>query len=447
MVLKIQVVPGDIEKMRNRVQHHVGADDAQGFLTVLNNVFDRAKEAHASNGKAYAALDLVTKDEAETLAKLHPRKFVTEHDPDMGEAAQIASMERVQEFVKAASRGCVFLDRQDRALHAYKMEFEPGPGHVLLDATADLTGMTALMAGMEHVDVPAVDFSNLDVVHVRHPKRFKYVTEIVKKAAYARPYAQWIKDTVIANTKPGERALVIAHMAMFDHEYLDRAEDPEHPADWEGRLVSTLHWGVGIGTNKYADIPNVFLFSEFFVKRALVVSDAHAWSGNAVTDDALDNAVGRSMRGDYLTVYDGHLLRWTKQLACRGSVRDIQADGTCGKMRLFTTMDIGRLLRNHSRMFPGATMPTTIKTDGDRGSDKKVERFLELLATSSAGTALASDEVERNTGLAADDLKATIKKSPQLQAAVTSYGWRFTTGKQLGLNTRKRAYLVRDATR
>jgi hypothetical protein len=32
-------------------------------------------------------------------------------------------------------------------------------------------------------------------------------------------------------------------------------------------------------------------------------------------------------KGIFLTARDGHLLRWNKQLACRGNVRNIDAEG------------------------------------------------------------------------------------------------------------------------
>jgi hypothetical protein len=36
---------------------------------------------------------------------------------------------------------------------------------------------------------------------------------------------------VVTNTAPGERALVVAHKGLFDHEYLAAAPDPDHPAE------------------------------------------------------------------------------------------------------------------------------------------------------------------------------------------------------------------------
>ena len=50
-----------------------------------------------------------------------------------------------------------------------------------------------------------------------------------------------------------------------------------------GRKINTLHWGVGIGSNKYKDKGVVFTFSEFHKPRRDAIAHAYAWSGKPST--------------------------------------------------------------------------------------------------------------------------------------------------------------------
>ena len=53
-------------------------------------------------------------------------------------------------------------------------------------------------------------------------------------------------------------------------------------------------------------------------------------------------------------VRDGHLLRWTKQMALRGRSREFDEEGVCGAQKLVLTGDLTLLMGNLQRVFPGA---------------------------------------------------------------------------------------------
>ena len=347
-------------------------------------------------------------------------------------------------FLQAASRGWVFLCRQNPiSFVAYELEFTPGPGHVLLDATADITGMVALMPDMETLTVPQVDYSNLSIFHVEQPSDFKKsISDVIKRAKTARPYAEWIKQTVMDNTSPGEKVLIAAHMGLFDHQYLEKATDPDRPLDWEGREVCTVHWGQGIGSNKWKRSDAVFLFSEFYVPRYKLIADAHAWGRKRPTDDTLRDAVGRQPRGDILTASEGHLLRWTKQLACRGNVRNIDAQGRCGRMRLYTSMDFTRLTRHQEHLFPGTRPPKVITaTDNDRSPPKGIPGLCMLMATTE-GNILWAKDIEAKTGIPTKNLTSKFR-NPKVQDTADLYGWKLSSAKEVGIGGRSRC-LVRS---
>src|SRR5262249_439361 len=133
-------------------------------------------------------------------------------------------------FIRSAvSAGYAFASHQGKVIVAYDRAIHPGPGHVLLDATADITGLVILLDDndTESVDVPTVDFSNLEIVHVAQPNEFAFVGRVVEKERTAKPYADWIRETVLQHTQPGDDVLLVVHKGLLVHGYIERAEEPE----------------------------------------------------------------------------------------------------------------------------------------------------------------------------------------------------------------------------
>jgi hypothetical protein len=189
----------------------------------------------------------------------------------------------------------------------------------------------------------------------------------------------------------------------------------------------------------------VFLFGEFHIPRAQVVAAvlAHRRQPFAEAPD-LGHTRGRELGGQYLDVYQGHLLRWTKQLACRGSVRNLDGEGRCGPMRLYTSMDLPRLAGFRAGLFPGAPPPVLLQAEDEANPAKGPGAVLcRLLATEPEGTVLSSDEVEASTGIRSSNLRRTFGQR-EVRLVAEGYGWRLTTAKELGLPG-KRLFLARSS--
>jgi hypothetical protein len=185
----------------------------------------------------------------------------------------------------------------------------------------DIDGVSLLVNNRKHVRVPRVDFSNLTVTHIEPdiPKGCT-INEIVKQAKRAKPYAEWIMQTINQNSQPGEKVLAVVHKGLLDHEYLPSAHRQFGEAvDLAGRKVCFIHWGSGIGSNRWKDATAVFLFGEFHVpKRAMVGTDL-GLRGQRATSAALapfqsPNPKSKELNG----IREGHLCRWMKQIAMRG---------------------------------------------------------------------------------------------------------------------------------
>jgi hypothetical protein len=318
---------------------------------------------------------------------------------------------------------------------AYAVAFRSGPGHVLLDATADVSGFASMMSGVQTVEVPRIDYRHLQTFHIEQPKAFKWVTKVVETKETAEPYAEWIKETLRTDTKPGDEVLIVVHNGLLKHGYIPKAENPDEPWLFEGRRINVLHWGVGIGSNKYGHIDNVFLFSEHFIPKRTTFVDTNFYRRSKVTEGNLRAINAPNLTGDYKRVADGHLLKWLRQLAARGSIRNIDGDGVAAPMRLFMTGDFDRVVGAWPNLFPNAPAPKMIRgvpktTEEAKGALRGTDGVIRLLATSPE-TELLSDMIQSLTGVRTLDLSRTIK-NPRVQAAMVAYGWTYEAGKGRG---------------
>ena len=208
--------------------------------------------------------------------------------------------------------------------------------------------------------------------------------------------------------------------------------------DWEGRTVNLIHWGIGIGSNRYKVKTTVFLMSEFHVPRRKTIGDVQGWTDERPTKASMAQASEGYLKGDFLTAYEGHLLRWTKQLACRGNVRNIDAEGKCGSMKLYTSMDFTRLIKGIDKLFPGCKAPTPIVPVGSTGKVSKPDRLCKLLATTKEAV-LWSDVIAKRTGIVARNLSETIKNVPKVGQTMKVYGWTLVSAKDIGEPGKRKA--------
>lgn len=355
------------------------------------------------------------------------------------------------DFLQASAVGSVFYSRLDKGFHAYRLDLgEDYPGYVLLDATAKVSGLVSLNPTTRMIDVPPIDYSPLQIFTLRHPDEFSRIKELSQKRGGLKDYGEYVKAVVIANTATGDDVLVVVHSALLNHDSFPDARDPSKPHEWEGRRINTLNWGAGVGTNRFRDKTHVFLFHEFHPRRSQTISQRHGWGRYPLSAPELKLAEGKLMpggtsapQGAYGDIHEGHILSWTKQLASRGCIRKVDAQGRCSPMKLFTTMDQCRLLRSLHKLFPGAPLPKAAKvpeTYLGRGFGSKRERLLELLLKGEKQTYSAA-EVQSLTGIRSNALKRELR-CELVRPFVDAYGWKCTSAKSLG-EPGKSTYLVK----
>ncbi|WP_244396120.1 hypothetical protein [Afipia carboxidovorans] len=339
-------------------------------------------------------------------------------------------------FGRALAQGFAFLSRYDQngkgaRFIGYEMTMPLRPGTILLDATADIDGVSLIANNREPVPVPQVDFRNLSITHIDPPfSKNARISQIVKDATKAKAYAEWIWNTVIENTEVGERVLVVVHKAMLDLEFLPHLDlgFDEAPLITHGaRQVRLINWGSGIGSNRWKDADAVFLFGDFHLPKRAIIGTALGLKEQRADNEALAQFQSpKSQASELLMLGDGHLCRHQKQLAMRGNARNISWDGTCGVQRLYITGALKRLIRYKDVLFPGATVKV-------REPEKRLNRggrdALVALLYGSTNDVITTIDVKYLTGIDLRKNKNWYLESAEVVEAMRQQNWHFQPGK------------------
>jgi hypothetical protein len=421
-------IPGLIKTVRDRLaEQHTSASDVVPRLTLLHDHLERLWRS-AENKSAFDILPYDPALDIGWFVTPHTAKYLSSPDEQIKMAFG---------FARALASGFAFLGRYDAIGNGarfigYEMKVPPVPGMIILDATADIDGLSLIAKNRQVVPVPQVDFSNLAITHIDPtPLRvagkktpFK-LRDVLQKAALARPYAEWIMETVKHHTQPGEKVLLVAHKKLIDHEYLPANGDFDAPYDLGGRHVCFTHWGKGIGSNRWKDASAVFLFGEFHKPKRTTVASGLGWGEEPATlTTLLPYQAWNSRNGRVVTLRDGDLCRWMKQMAMRGNARNID-DGVCGVQRLYVTGEIDRLVCHAETMFPGAAL--ILDNPQERFQHGGTEALLALLLSEEEDF-ISTADVKKLTGIDLQKNRNREIPRPAIQAAMRRGRWDHIAG-------------------
>lgn len=423
------------------------------WLPVISNAAHRMASLMQSTGQTYRQTEVLSEEEGLVLEDDHGLNLWGITDEELsterrkGELAQVRS---IVAFLQAASRGNAFYSAKDFCFFAYHLHFQSTyPGFVLLDATSDILGHVPLHPHAHVLEVPAIDYANLELFHVPLPLGFRDTRQLAKMRTKGLEYGEFIQASILANTAVGDKVLVVVHKDILTQELLPSSDDPMKPMDWKGRQVNTQHWGAGVGSNRFKDKTHVFLFGDFILPRHATIANTHGWSQTPLDDKELAKAEGRRLRGTvyaplgrYRKPHQGYILRWTKQLAMRGTARQVDANGKCHPMKLFMTMDLELLLPQLSKLFPGAQPPqlATIPLGASEKPVKGRQGLIQLLLSTQQVCRLGADEVQQVTGIPTYKLASVVE---ELIDQIAPLGWRVVSAAELGLAGRMK-YLIHD---
>ncbi|UYO54619.1 DEAD/DEAH box helicase family protein [Rhodopseudomonas palustris] len=367
---------GLIKTVRDRLAEQYGSEAKQ--VTQLTDLHDHL-EAVWRNAKGKNAFDVLPRGEAVDLNWFRSSEAISHITSSDGQIGYVFG------FGRALAKGYAFLSRYDECGNGarfvgYETRMPLTPGTILLDATADIDGVSLVVNNRRPVWVPKVDYCNLSITHIEPPlPKGKNVSAVIKQAKFARPYAEWIMECIEQNTQPGEQVLVVVHKALLEHEYLPNGyRDFTAPLDLNGREVCFSHWGTGIGSNRWKDAGVVFLFGEFHIPKRAMVATMLGLNRKPATAPALSPYQCPNPKvGGLKLLREGNLCRWMKQLAMRGNARNIDGDGRSGRQRLYVTGEFERLIEHKDRMFPGATLSSQgLRADHGQRGVKALVSFL-----------------------------------------------------------------------
>jgi hypothetical protein len=380
------------EKVREAIQQEGDQDVAQSMETLvkfmMGKVFDgRSLEKPSDDERSWRiaeALSWFGTEDAQRYASANRERW-----PDV---------DRVFGFARCMTRDYAFVARHNNgAAGTHFVGYEPKhaivPGMVLLDATADIDGVTPICPWRTHADVPRGRYDNLSIVHVESCTN-QNLKKYLSQAGNRRTYAEWMKEIVIDQMEPGQLGLVVCKKTLVDNENIPGPfpKDPSSslsadttPFGWDidGRQLGVTYWGgSGLGSNAWKDAEIVFLFDEFFLPRRTAIGNtqghmlAPSSSGVIASMNAL-NTTSDAVSG----MWEGHLLRWMKQMALRGRGRLFDEHGVCGKQKLVVTGSYERLLLNKDKLFPGASL-SAARSDDKLSRYSRQRQLLEILGRS-----------------------------------------------------------------
>jgi hypothetical protein len=361
--------------------------------------------------------------------------------------AEIPGLVQFFGFARAMTIGCAFAAPSSTVVQfvGWQSKLMVRPGTILLDATADIDGVSHICPWRQHIKIPQAHYGNLEIVHVPQHTRQR-LSEYLKKASNQRAYVKWMVETIKQHMTPGEYGLVVCKKYLFDAERVPqwpegdpKFKDPEsyterYEWDIEGRKLCASHYGTGIGSNAWKDADVVFLFDEFFIPRRVAAATVQGLRGHKATEGDLASmkTLNSKAKGVDL-IGEGHRLRWTKQLALRGRGRSYDQHGVCGKQRLVISSDLKSFMVNAARLFPGAN----IRTAGVYSKSTRVALLIQILSKPDLPTKLTTKDISRL--MEAETGKRvpwrTISSNvltPEFGRALEAIGWRYVPGKGRG---------------
>ena len=348
-VTLFEVELSSAERVRELVQQDEKTAETMGphmnalvrFMSDRSLLVDgRDLEKPTDNTEAWSIanqLDWFDTVQASAFVKANPR------DPDVA---------RVFGFARSLAQGYAFIARnkggtQGTYFIGYERNLVIDPGTLLLDATADIDGVSQLCPWRQHVATPQARYDNLTIVHVptnTERKRMR-LSNYFKLAKNRRDYVKWMEATITEHMTPGQRGFVVCKKTLFEND--DVPTTGEHGAvslwGWNigGRMLSATHWGTGIGDNTWQEADVVFLFDEFWKPRRTVIAMAQGLQDHRATEGDLGRMKVLNSRARAVdTLQEGDLLRWTKQMALRGRGRSYDEHGVCGHQKLVCSGDL-----------------------------------------------------------------------------------------------------------
>jgi hypothetical protein len=312
-------------------------------------------------------------------------------------------------------------------------------GVMLLDATADIDGITNIAPYRAQAEVPKASYENLEIIHVGQHTKTR-LDQYLETAPNQHSYVDWMINVIIEHMQPGGKGLVICKKSLVDNQRVPNwpERDPRFDNkkgfteewDWDvgERKLCVAHWGTGVGNNTWQDADVVFLLDDFYAPRWVSIARTQGYQGHKVHQGALGSMTSlKSKARSVDAIAEGHILRWFKQMAMRGKARHYDENGVCGKQRLVVSGNLKRFLTHVDKMFPGAQPVRIVGDVSDRTTI--ATKVLDLLKATKE-QALPAKELDRMLGKPWRKVSRDVI-TPFFKKHLAALGWEYkpVTGK------------------
>ena len=328
-------------------------------------------------------------------------------------------------------KGAVFI--------GYEQVLPDYTGMVLLDATADIDGLNGLCPWRRPMQIPKASYERLDIVHVPSVaegtlKRWLQTNENRRK------YVQHILETVRLQVAPGQKALLVCKLDIVHARppiegWTDNvkpfvaAKSREFSWEFEGRLLSLTWWGgYGIGANHWKEADVVLLFDDHHLPQHATIAVTQGVKRALAAEPPLAHMTASSSRSeDVRQIKEGHLLRWTKQMALRGRSREFDEAGVCGTQKLVVTGDLTLLMSNLQRVFPGAKVRSEQGTVTTERHERitNLDRLLRYLTTAGLPSRVPTKQIGDHFGRDWREVSGDLTRRKDFDRLLGNAGWRY----------------------
>jgi hypothetical protein len=319
---------------------------------------------------------------------------------------------------------------------------------VLLDATANIDGITDLCSWRKPIEGPRERFDNLRIVH--EPS---VVTTTFKrwwsKRQNRNEYVAHIHKVILRNVEPGQRALMVcmkdvvhcsdlAGWSKYVGCFADR-KTTDFVWNLDDRRVAVAWWGgYGIGANDWCEADVVLLFDDYHLPRHALLATLQGLKDHKATEGALAELAasnGKRKHPEVDRLGTGHVLRWLKQLALRGRGREFNQDGVCGRQKLVVIGKLNRIVENFNKLFPGAQIISTPEVE-------KHQRWIDKLTSVLLATkhdVLSTSDVSNLIGIEWRKVSGDLQRRKSWGTTLANVGWRYVQRRG-----RKGSYFLRQ---
>jgi hypothetical protein len=375
--------------------------------------------------------------------------FVSEAAEDLvrSNSREISGVDEVFGFGAQLHNNCAFIFRHGGGENgtnfmAYVPVPTPETNSVLLDATADIDGVSTLCSWRTPVSVPSVRYDNLHIIHAE-PYTRENLTDFFRSERNRRNYARHATKLITDIMPAGARGLVVCKKTLVDHRHLPawRTDDPrfsdidefvtKYGWDLEGRHLAVTWWaGHGIGANDWKNSDFVFQLGEYILPRRTLIAMVQGFHKAKATTGVLAASRTANTRAPEVDIArEGHLLRFMKQMGMRGRARAFDQQGLCGRQVLVLTCDFTRLLINAHKLFPGATLSKWGRTQERFATLTQPEKLLEVLTDLDVSESISGDEMARRLGAERWRAVSTNALTETVRKALANIGWSYVPGR------------------